>query len=205
MITAGQPATFTWKPTTPGPVTLTLRSGAASDLNTGTTIAAGINNSGSYTFTLPADTTRNSDYTIEISDDNNPDDMNYTQQFVVESKNTVESITPSASTSATAATAASSASSASIVSTASTASSVASSASSKATASTASAKSASTKSSTTTGSSMSTAAATTSGSSTSSTSSSTAAAAPKSDAGITKAFSVQTCAMAALVGLLAVL
>lgn len=38
-VTAGQPSTFTWKPTTNGPVTLTLRSGAASDLNTGTVIA----------------------------------------------------------------------------------------------------------------------------------------------------------------------
>lgn len=40
MITAGQPATFTWKPTTSGPVSLTLRSGAASDLNKGTPIAS---------------------------------------------------------------------------------------------------------------------------------------------------------------------
>ena len=38
-VTAGKPSTFTWKPTTQGPVTLTLRSGAASDLNTGTVIA----------------------------------------------------------------------------------------------------------------------------------------------------------------------
>ena len=38
-VTAGQPSTFTWKPTTQGPVTLTLRSGAASDLNKGTVIA----------------------------------------------------------------------------------------------------------------------------------------------------------------------
>ena len=39
MVTAGQPATLTWTPTTSGPVTLTLRSGAASDLNKGTVIA----------------------------------------------------------------------------------------------------------------------------------------------------------------------
>ena len=38
-VTAGQSSTFTWKPTTQGPVTLTLRSGAASDLNKGTVIA----------------------------------------------------------------------------------------------------------------------------------------------------------------------
>jgi len=39
MVTAGKPSTFTWTPTTQGPVTLTLRSGAASDLNKGTVIA----------------------------------------------------------------------------------------------------------------------------------------------------------------------
>lgn len=39
MVTAGQPATFQWTPTTSGTVTLTLRSGAASDLNKGTVIA----------------------------------------------------------------------------------------------------------------------------------------------------------------------
>ena len=39
MVTAGQPATLTWTPTTSGPVTLTLRSGAASNLNQGTVIA----------------------------------------------------------------------------------------------------------------------------------------------------------------------
>lgn len=39
MVTAGQPSTVKWTPTTQGPVTLTLRSGAASDLNKGTVIA----------------------------------------------------------------------------------------------------------------------------------------------------------------------
>lgn len=38
MATAGQPTTFQWTPTTAGTVTLTLRSGAASDLNKGTII-----------------------------------------------------------------------------------------------------------------------------------------------------------------------
>ena len=39
MVTAGQASTVTWTPTTQGPVTLTLRDGAASDLNKGTVIA----------------------------------------------------------------------------------------------------------------------------------------------------------------------
>ena len=39
MLTAGQPSTITWKPTTSGTVTLTLREGANSDLSKGTVIA----------------------------------------------------------------------------------------------------------------------------------------------------------------------
>ena len=39
MVTAGKPATLTWKPTTPGPITLTLRSGASSVLKTDRVIA----------------------------------------------------------------------------------------------------------------------------------------------------------------------
>ena len=38
VFTAGKPATFTWKPTTDGTVTLRLREGASSDLNGGTLI-----------------------------------------------------------------------------------------------------------------------------------------------------------------------
>lgn len=37
-LTAGKPTTITWNPTTPGTVTLKLRSGANSDLNQGTVI-----------------------------------------------------------------------------------------------------------------------------------------------------------------------
>ena len=37
-VTAGQPTTIEWDPTTPGTVTLTLRDGASSDLNPGTVI-----------------------------------------------------------------------------------------------------------------------------------------------------------------------
>lgn len=38
-LTAGKPQTFTWKPTTQGTVTLTLRSGANNNLDKGTVIA----------------------------------------------------------------------------------------------------------------------------------------------------------------------
>ena len=39
MLTAGKPSTITWKPTTSGTVTLTLREGANSDLSQGSVIA----------------------------------------------------------------------------------------------------------------------------------------------------------------------
>ena len=39
MVTAGKPATIQWTPTTQGPVSLTLRSGAKSNLDKGTVIA----------------------------------------------------------------------------------------------------------------------------------------------------------------------
>ena len=112
MLTAGEETIIEWSPTTEGPVTLTLRSGVASDLDEGTVLAcmspfenshiallqvvtdpfssvAGIPNSGSYAITLPEDTTRSSDYTIEISSDCNPSQVNYTPYFVVESQDTV--------------------------------------------------------------------------------------------------------------------
>ncbi|KAL8799968.1 MAG: hypothetical protein Q9182_005505 [Xanthomendoza sp. 2 TL-2023] len=91
MINAGQPTTITWQPTTGGTVSIRLRSGASSNLEEGTVIAY---------------TTRNSDYALQIVSDTNPTDVNYSAPFVVESKNTVKSVssapTSAASSSATA-------------------------------------------------------------------------------------------------------
>lgn len=53
-----------------------------------------IANSGSYTWTPAASITRGSDYAIEIVDDANPSQTNYTPYFVLESDNTVASTTP---------------------------------------------------------------------------------------------------------------
>ncbi|KAL9611797.1 MAG: hypothetical protein Q9167_003565 [Letrouitia subvulpina] len=103
MATAGQPSTVTWQPTTPGTVTIRLRSGASSDLENGVVIGSHIDNNGKYTFTLPPSTVRNSDYTLEIVSDTNPDMVNFSAPFVVESKNTVESA-PAASSAAAATT-----------------------------------------------------------------------------------------------------
>ncbi|KAI9677907.1 MAG: hypothetical protein M1829_002404 [Trizodia sp. TS-e1964] len=59
---AGSTGTISWTPTTSGTVTLILRSGASTSLNTGTTIASKIPNSGSLSFSIPSDIVRGSDY-----------------------------------------------------------------------------------------------------------------------------------------------
>ncbi|KAL9012837.1 MAG: hypothetical protein Q9173_002429 [Seirophora scorigena] len=106
MITAGEPTTITWNPTTQGTVSIRLRQGASSNLEEGTVIASNIDNTGRTTITLPEDTTRNSDYALQIVSDENPiTDVNYSAQFVVESENTVEPIsTPASSAAVTSAT-----------------------------------------------------------------------------------------------------
>lgn len=91
--TAGEPLTLNWEPTTDSTVTLILRSGSSSHLEDGTVIASSIENSGSYTWTPPEETTRGSDYTIEIVDDANEENTNFTPYFVLESENTTPQTT----------------------------------------------------------------------------------------------------------------
>ncbi|KAL8657895.1 MAG: hypothetical protein Q9226_001468 [Calogaya cf. arnoldii] len=98
MITAGQPTTLTWTPTAGDTVSIRLREGASSNLEEGTVIASNIDNNGKATITLPADTTRNSDYALQIVADSG--EVNYSAQFVVESKNTVKSVSSSPSSAA---------------------------------------------------------------------------------------------------------
>ncbi|KAL8893927.1 MAG: hypothetical protein Q9192_004784 [Flavoplaca navasiana] len=117
MINAGEPTTITWTPTTGGTVSIRLRDGASSDLNQGIVVAckrppllsspliavaltlliADIENNGRTQITIPADTTRNSDYALQIVSGPGEDESNYSAQFVVESDNTVESVSPSPS------------------------------------------------------------------------------------------------------------
>ena len=85
---AGQPLKLTWDPTTPGTVTLVLRSGSSNDLNEGTAIARSIDNSGSYTWTPSNSLTRGSDYTVEIVSDDDPSQVNYTPYFVLDTDTT---------------------------------------------------------------------------------------------------------------------
>lgn len=85
---AGTPLKLQWKPTTDGTVTLVLRSGSSNDLNEGTVIASSIDNSGSYSWTPSNSITRGSDYTIEIVDDSDPTNTNYTPYFVLDTTTT---------------------------------------------------------------------------------------------------------------------
>ncbi|KAI4842075.1 hypothetical protein E4T44_07528 [Aureobasidium sp. EXF-8845] len=113
-ITAGKTFDLTWKPTTSGTVSIILRSGASSNLTPGVYVALateGLTNSGSYTWNVPSDITRGTDYALEIIDDSNPTSSTntaYTPQFVIESTNTVASSTSYIGQSASASSAASS-------------------------------------------------------------------------------------------------
>ncbi|KAM0802466.1 Ser-Thr-rich glycosyl-phosphatidyl-inositol-anchored membrane family-domain-containing protein [Usnea florida] len=99
-VTAGKSSTFTWKPTTSGTVTLTLRNGPSDNLNKGTVLASGITNSGSYSFTVPAGTASGT-YTIEISSDSDTNDTNYSDSITVEGSDSVQSTNPASSLLAT--------------------------------------------------------------------------------------------------------
>ncbi|KAI5212540.1 hypothetical protein AUEXF2481DRAFT_5623 [Aureobasidium subglaciale EXF-2481] len=132
-ITAGQTFNIKWDPTTSGTVSLILRSGASNNLTPGVYVAQGISNSGSYSWSVPSDITRGSDYALEIVDDSNTSNVNYTPQFVVDSTNTVASSTSYISQSASASASSASGSASSSASSASrSASSSAASASSSA-------------------------------------------------------------------------
>ncbi|KAL4888688.1 Ser-Thr-rich glycosyl-phosphatidyl-inositol-anchored membrane family-domain-containing protein [Aspergillus ambiguus] len=102
--TAGKPTTLTWKPTTDGTVTLRLQWGSVMTPESGSVIAKSISNSGSYTWTPPADLAAQPDYTVEIIDDSDTSEVNYLPRF------TVSGATAAATTSSAASTSTSSAS-----------------------------------------------------------------------------------------------
>ncbi|CAO1606305.1 hypothetical protein XANCAGTX0491_009804 [Xanthoria calcicola] len=99
MINAGQQTTITWTPTAGDTVSIRLRAGASSNLEEGTVVASNVPNNGRTSITLPADTTRNSDYALQIVADSG--EVNYSAHFVVESKNTVKPVSSSPSSAAT--------------------------------------------------------------------------------------------------------
>ncbi|GKZ32769.1 hypothetical protein AbraIFM66950_002388 [Aspergillus brasiliensis] len=103
--TAGSPTTLTWDPTTNGTVTLRLQWGAVFTTSSGELIAGSIDNSGSYSWTPSADLAARSDYAVEIIDDDDTGDVNYTPRFSISgatgsvTTSTASSTTSSASSS----------------------------------------------------------------------------------------------------------
>jgi len=85
LLTAGQPQTFTWSNPVGSTVTLVLRTGANSDLKDVSTIASSIQNTGTYTWSVPADTPEGANYAVEIINDSDKSQVNYTPQFVIQS------------------------------------------------------------------------------------------------------------------------
>ncbi|OGM40215.1 GPI anchored protein [Aspergillus bombycis] len=96
----GEPTTLSWKPTTSGTVSLKLQWGAVMTANTGTTIAKNIANSGSYTWTPPANLAAQPDYTIEIFNDDDTSEVNYLPRFTVAGATAAASTTASSTTTA---------------------------------------------------------------------------------------------------------
>ncbi|MCJ1295381.1 SMP-30 gluconolaconase LRE domain protein [Xylographa carneopallida] len=87
LLNAGQPTTFTWTNLSGSTVTLTLRDGPNGNLNAGSVIVANLPNTGTYTYTPPTNIVAGNSYTIEITNDQDPAQTNYTPQFDIISNN----------------------------------------------------------------------------------------------------------------------
>ncbi|KFY63779.1 hypothetical protein V496_03734 [Pseudogymnoascus sp. VKM F-4515 (FW-2607)] len=90
-ISAGQAFTITWSPTTTGPISLVLVKGDPTALTTVSTIASGLDNSGSFTWTPDSSIAKGSDYALKIVDDADDTIVNYTLQFPIDSAGTASS------------------------------------------------------------------------------------------------------------------
>ncbi|PVH84284.1 hypothetical protein DL98DRAFT_512665 [Cadophora sp. DSE1049] len=111
-ITAGEPFNITWAPSTgtTDTVSLVLRQGESTDLDTVETIASNIQNTGSYLWTPSTSIVNGAGYAFQIIDDGNTDIVNYSGQFSISSTNTVTSARSSTASSASASSSASAAS-----------------------------------------------------------------------------------------------
>ena len=83
VVNVGNSITLKWNPTTSGKVNLILRKGGANDLVTIGPIASGIDNSGTFTWSPDSDLKTNTDYSVEIQDASNTDNVNFTPYFTV--------------------------------------------------------------------------------------------------------------------------
>ncbi|KAJ5612638.1 cell wall protein [Penicillium lagena] len=119
--TAGQTTTLTWEADTPGTVSLLLQqAGGVTTAESGMAIASNIANSGTYSWSVPADLVAGQEYTIEIIDDANENDYNFLPIFTVAGATGAASTTAASSSSAPTSTSASASTTSTSSSTAST-------------------------------------------------------------------------------------
>ncbi|RPA89218.1 hypothetical protein L873DRAFT_703722 [Choiromyces venosus 120613-1] len=110
-LVAGEPVTVTWTPTTAGPITLKLRQGPSNDLKDLLVVVGAYANSGTFTWTIPADMPSGDNYAFQISDDKTTD-VNYTPLLTIKSD-----VAPKSSSGSSAATSSTSSGSTSSVAT----------------------------------------------------------------------------------------
>ncbi|GLI80608.1 hypothetical protein PoHVEF18_008963 [Penicillium ochrochloron] len=99
--TVGKATTLTWNADSGTTVTLRLQSGEVSTANSGTIIASGIANDGSFTWSVPSNLPYEPDYTIEIIDDQDTSNYNFSPRFTVTGATAVATSTSASSTSST--------------------------------------------------------------------------------------------------------
>ncbi|PGH00398.1 hypothetical protein GX51_05806 [Blastomyces parvus] len=96
---AGKPTKLSWTPTTEGTVTLKLQKGENTTPADGIVIAAGIPNSGTYSYTPPASLGPGSNYNIQIIVDDDPTNYNFTPMFSISGvTGTATGLTPTGTT-----------------------------------------------------------------------------------------------------------
>ncbi|CAI7674223.1 unnamed protein product [Penicillium pancosmium] len=81
--TAGDSTTVTWDHKVGSTISLRLQSGSVTTATSGTAIASNIDNTGSFTWTVPTDLVKGKEYTIEIINDENTNDYNFLPYFTV--------------------------------------------------------------------------------------------------------------------------
>jgi len=84
-VTAGSTFTISWTPTTNGTISLFLKNGDTNDLNTISTIASGIANSGTFAWSVDTSVPAGTDYAIEISAGSSVSDDNFSPRFTIDS------------------------------------------------------------------------------------------------------------------------
>ncbi|KAM5457567.1 hypothetical protein MaudCBS49596_000764 [Microsporum audouinii] len=84
MFSAGKPTTLNWTPTTGGTITIKLQMSKDITPGSGTVLGGNLPNSGSFSFVPPSSLIQGKDYTIEIIDDTDPSNYNFTPTFTVD-------------------------------------------------------------------------------------------------------------------------